>query len=358
MKRKLYMLLLIGAIMLQGCGGEGETEYVPEVVSEEETDMIATTVVGRTDVVAEERFKCKYVALETRDLSFGMDDGLIQEITVKKGDYVEKGDLLATVDLKDAREKMDSLEFRVKELNLELNQALESKEFELEEARVLYEGYTKKTNDDKKAYDKKVKSITEGYDISIQTIKDNIYIAKERLSKAKEDYNKGTIYAPISGQITYVMNGAAESYSRAGQVIFTISDTSKSYFVTDVTEKQDIVQEDTEYPVQYHALSTTFDATVTRANPVEDDGKLYFAVVGDFDIPIDSDGVVTVETARRENVLSIQTSAVHESDQGPFVYLVKDGTLSMKYVEVGVKNDQVTEITGGLNEGDLVAIKK
>jgi RND family efflux transporter MFP subunit len=358
MKKKLSVLLLAGLVLMSSCGGKGETEYVPEVVSEEESDMIATTVVGRMDVVAEERFKCKFTALETVDLSFGMDDGLIQDITVKKGDYVEKGDLLATVDLKDAGDKIASLEFKVKELNLNLKQAKENKDFELEEARILYEGYTKKKSDDTKAYEKKIKSITENYDISIKTIEDEIFIANERLNKAREDYNKGTIYAPISGQITYVMNGAAQSYSKTGQTIFTISDTSKSYFVTDVIENRDIVLDSVEYPIQYHVMSTSYDATVTRVNPVEDDGKLYFAVTGEFDIPVDSDGVVTVETARRENVLAVKTSAVHESDRGPFVYLVKDGTLSMKYVEVGVKNDQVTEITGGLQEGDLVAIKK
>lgn len=88
------------------------------------------------------------------------------------------------------------------------------------------------------------------------------------------------------------------------------------------------------------------------------DEKLYFKPVGDEIIASETDGTITMELERRENVLCIPEDALHESDNGLFVYLEKDGLLEMRYVTVGLEGDEMIEITDGLVQGEVIALKK
>ena len=86
--------------------------------------------------------------------------------------------------------------------------------------------------------------------------------------------------------------------------------------------------------------------------------QMYFKPVSDEIIASETGGKITMEYARKDNVLCVPSAAVHESDNGQFVYLQKDGVLEMRYVTIGLVGDNLTEITDGLEQGEIVALKK
>jgi macrolide-specific efflux system membrane fusion protein len=66
---------------------------------------------------------------------------------------------------------------------------------------------------------------------------------------------------------------------------------------------------------------------------------------------------VTVTTASANGVLAVPTSAVTTDSQGQStVKKVVNGASTSQVVQLGIKGDLYTEITGGLKEGDAVEL--
>lgn len=65
---------------------------------------------------------------------------------------------------------------------------------------------------------------------------------------------------------------------------------------------------------------------------------------------------VHISTDRKENVLTVPVDAVVQKSGENIVYTVVDGAARENRVKVGISDGKVTEITGGLNEGDQVIV--
>jgi HlyD family secretion protein len=65
---------------------------------------------------------------------------------------------------------------------------------------------------------------------------------------------------------------------------------------------------------------------------------------------------VTVTTQEKRGVLSIPREALHTDGTSSYVFKIVDGHLKKTAVQVGVVNLTLVEITGGLAEGDKVAL--
>ena len=64
----------------------------------------------------------------------------------------------------------------------------------------------------------------------------------------------------------------------------------------------------------------------------------------------------TVSIANKKDVVTIAREALHDDDNGRFVYLIKDGHLNRQPIEAGISNNTRIEITQGLEPGDVVAL--
>jgi HlyD family secretion protein len=65
---------------------------------------------------------------------------------------------------------------------------------------------------------------------------------------------------------------------------------------------------------------------------------------------------VNVSIANKKDILTVAREALHDDDNGRFVYLIKDGRLQRQPVEAGIANNTRIEVTSGLQPGDLVAL--
>lgn len=61
-----------------------------------------------------------------------------------------------------------------------------------------------------------------------------------------------------------------------------------------------------------------------------------------------------VNCAAAEDVISIPREALNEEDDGSYVFIVQDKKAAQKKVETGIRNDDMIEVTSGLNAGDTV----
>jgi HlyD family secretion protein len=65
---------------------------------------------------------------------------------------------------------------------------------------------------------------------------------------------------------------------------------------------------------------------------------------------------VTVTTLSRQHVLAVPREALHTEGVANYVYVVNDHTLAKRAIQIGGVNLTQVEVTGGLNNGDAVAL--
>ena len=65
---------------------------------------------------------------------------------------------------------------------------------------------------------------------------------------------------------------------------------------------------------------------------------------------------VTIVTAEHQNVLTLQRDALRMDDSRPYIFRIDGDRLHQQTVSFSLQNLTRVEITGGLNEGDKVAL--
>jgi len=65
---------------------------------------------------------------------------------------------------------------------------------------------------------------------------------------------------------------------------------------------------------------------------------------------------VNVSIANKKDIVTVAREALHDDENGRFVYVIKEGHLERHTVEAGIANNTRIEITTGLEPGELVAL--
>lgn len=363
MKIKFGALTLAAGILLAltGCEERDTDGMEIQLYQEEEEDTYPTVTVDYGNVVKNVSIPCTYLSTEQQDLSFPVDDRLIERVEVKEGDLVTKGQLLAALDVGDLEDKIEEQEYQVNSLALKLEQTRELKEFDLASAETLFT-YTHMTEQDKKELAEKKEQIGKQYQTTLEDLEDSLSIAQKRLSQYRKELEEGQLFAGINGQITYISSPMTsmlkDTYSKKDQVILTISDRDACYFIADNVDYADHFDEGTSVKVSYKVSGVIYECGAFPVRMDDWETQMFFKPDSDEFLEIGLSGSITIQLEERENVLCIPRDAVHKSDKGSFVYLFRDGLLEMRYVTVGLEGESMAEITEGLAQGETVALKK
>jgi len=372
MKQKGLALMLTGVLLMSctGCGAQETGESQVILAHEEEEVGIPTTTVEYGEVVKNVSISCNYTSTDKQDLSFPVGGKEIKYVAVKKGDYVEKGQLVAMLNGADLEDSIESLEYEIAGKELRLKQTLEMMELKLANAKLWYEGYSRKTQSDKDYYKEQKKAIEEEYKTVIQDMEDDLELCNKRLAQYRQELEDGRLFAGMSGQVTY-FDKEMEFFSMAAEggwsdkvicekdrTIMTISNLDASYFMTKELDYMEHFTPDASFEVTYKADGKEVVCEVVPVMPEKWEEQIYLKPTGNEIIANGTSGTITLELDYKQNVLCLPNEAVHQSDNGPFVYLEKDGLLEMRYVTVGLEGDTTTEITGGVEQGEIIALNK
>lgn len=356
MAKRMIAMILAGCMMfsLTACNEKETKDVQVEIVQDVDEIAYLTATVEYGEVVRDVKLSCNYMPTEHEDLAFAVSNERIEEIAVKKGDMVAEGTVLISLYVGDLEEQIEEIEYQLESLKLRLEQTLEMKAFEIECVEDWYK-YTSKTKEDADEAEDKIEAIEEQYKTTLEDLEDSILITEKRLAQYKEELKNSQLIAGINGEITYLANGI--SYSEEGEKVITISDLDSCYFIVeDTTYAEFIAQDDTLY-VDYISTGVKGQCEVKPALMENWDGTMYFKPVGEESFANGMRGDIILELDRKDNVLCVPTDAIHESEEGAFVYISDNGMLSMRYVTVGLQGLDVTEIVSGLSEGETVVLK-
>ncbi len=189
--------------------------------------------------------------------------------------------------------------------------------------------------------------------------------AERELQDAQAALEGAEIIAPITGTILSVEAAAGSTFD-TGTVI-TMADLSQLEldFYLDETD-WGLVAVGNQAEISFDALpDQIFPGRVTRV-----DAKLYesnniSAVRGivqldsaldGFELPIGTSATIDIIHARVEQAVLVPIEALHETVPGEFVvFLVENGTLTQRAVEIGLQDQLYAEVKSGLKAGEVVS---
>jgi RND family efflux transporter MFP subunit len=278
---------------------------------------------------------------DSADLRFKIS-GKLNQITVKPGEKVEKGDLIASLDTQD--------------LSINLQQARNT--------FIAKDATAKRVEDDVKENENDENFTQQEERTAAQKARDNAF---DDIKAAQRAFQDAYIYAPLSGIVTKADPNVGQIVS-AADVIAQIVDESEYVFEAEVDESDlgqiqlgqaaDITLNS--YPDQ------TFKASVSKITPTTettDSGGTVVIVklaLGKPAINFVSgiNGQAEIITNQKNDVLIIPLEALMENEQSSSsndeVYIKKGDTFEKVKVETGIQSDIEVEVKSGLSPGDQV----
>jgi len=276
--------------------------------------------------------------------------GIVEELNVIVGSKIERGDVIARIDSRGLRARLDQARAQVAVLEQEVRRA----EVELARARQLDV--------------KKLVAVTEVEDRSLDLADVRARLEKARRDAAvvETDLDYAIIRAPISGTVASVSTQKGETVAAAFNTptFATIIATDAMELVAMVDET-DIGNVEEGNPVMFTVEAfpaLEFDGHVKQIAPT---GSIISGVVN-YEVMIAIDSTtkvlkpdmtanVSIRTAERE-ALVLPSAAVQRDGFERFVFIDREGELVKRSVTVGTREAGFTEIRQGIDLSDRVVI--
>ena len=325
--------------------------------------------------------------------------GEITELTIKEGDWVEKGDLLLRINPEIYAANLDRMKASLNNMKSNLSQQkAQLKDTELK--------HNRNTN----LFNKKAISSAEyetsqnNYEmaqLAVEASQYNVKSSEASLKEAQNNLNRTSIYAPISGTISRLNVEKGErvvgTAQMTGTELLRIADLSYMEVVVDVNENDilrvnlgdyaevnvDAYMKDkfkgvvTEIANSANLLGTSADQVTNFEVKIRIEKSSYKHLNKSYTHPFrpGMTASVDIHTEIKENIklVSIQsvttrkdsssvdrstkynyTKEFNEKEAFECVFIHKNGKAQIKSVETGIQDDQNIEIISGLDEGDEV----
>lgn len=323
---------LLSLAFLNGCNNADASDNTDETEEVVARIPVATTSAERTSITSSYRSTATLEAREEADVTSKVN-GIVEQILVEEGDYVEKGQVLAILRDQEYRIQAAQTEAELKGSEQELKRLKNMAEREMVSAD---------------SYDK----------LRFQTA---VIRAKHDMAQLNLDETK--VVAPISGHIAkrYVKTGNLVQQYQA-ETLFHIVDQQRLQGIVHLPEHelrhlrkgQTAALTVSAYPNQ------TYTANVERISPVIDSNSGTFKVV----LAVDNDenmlkagmfAQLNLHYATRDNVVVLPRYAVQSMDNVHHVFVVNsEGVAEKRDVMLGFETDTHIEITQGVEAGEAV----
>lgn len=261
--------------------------------------------------------------------------GKLNTLNFQKGDSVEKGDFLASLESSDDYYSLEA--------------AQDSVDVAIHDRDLFVENY--ETN-------LQAAGGKDEYEIQLRKYNELIEKAKATYNSTKESYNNNFLYSPISGIVldTYYKEGETIT---AGSPVIKIADPETLYFeVTLDQEDYGKIQEGQKAEIELDSYEDIlFEGKVKKLPGYANGGATPNFIVeievlpGEKPALLGMTGDARIITDQTENqVMALLYDEIFtDVDDKPFVWTVNEaGNLKRHYVEIGIEGDLYTEIKSDL----------
>lgn len=346
LKRKKTMIIAIALIVMLLFAFKVIVEKNPsEQIQASNKITVEVQKVKKTDLKKGLTYKANLEPAQEAIVSSSVS-GLVTQVLFEVGDKVNQGQVLVYLDDKDLQNQLRSAEIDLNKLQLDLNSARTN----YETAKELYvNGASSKiTFDDAERAYKTAQANIELKRVSIQAINNSI--------------NDCSIKAPISGEVgeksinigQYVNPGTAMAKIKNNSSIKALLHLKQEDIekVAVCQEVSLILGKDTE--TDHKGVIKTIAASANNQTRVFD----CLVEINNTSGAINSGVFATIKIPSKDNkqVIEIPMSAVTGSEGNYSVFTLEKNAAHKNTVEIGQIEDEMVEITSGLQEGDYIII--
>lgn len=349
-----FFLLAALSFLLSGCLPEEEVLPDAPVIKTAEIANYKEVEVIRGDIIDSVTIDCVYTALFTEDLKFSISQVPIVNLYIKEGDWVNKGEVLAELEMEDTKKQLEEYRESLGLLNLKLENQQELKQLTVSNKNRLkeIEGYT---NVIENLYTGEIAV----YDNEIQNIKDSMYIMEKRLNAEQEELENHRIIADMDGVVSYAATFNKGDISNKDLTYITLYHPDKMLFLTEGSNADKLSPG---MKVTVAIASKEVEAEVVDFDNIELEGMaqgVYLKIYNkEENLQINDRGKITLILNQVKDVLYLPISVVHKENGKSIVYIEdEDGFKSIREIETGFMADRKVEILSGLKEGDSVILQ-
>lgn len=352
--KKYLSVFMTLVLILTGCAdpAAGGQPALREPVSRSSVcSPVRKARVGQTEVFPA-------VVVPTEYAHFYKSDMALEKIRVEAGDFVKKGELLASADTRAAKKRKKELEEELaqeqkKFLLSEKITAGKQEEIELSGERKASKGQTEKTE---------IAVMKENARYEKQLYQQRIADLKTQIRAEEDKIREGALRARHSGYVTYRKSLSVSPEAGANENIIAVADRKEKYLeVTDLSTKQ--------YPFSDYEVKYILSGGKTypiKEIPhsrgelaVADRNKTYppvrLSCPDGAGLSLGDSCLVYFKEKNMPEVLVVGNESLHTQGEDYYVYVRDDGGEQEKrIVTIGERDEHLTEIRSGLEEGEMV----
>jgi len=351
-RRKIIMIIIIffiimGAIYSKGFLSESnQLSFIPEENLKKDLGIpIEIAEVKEKTLIKKITYIGTVESQNSVQLSANVP-GQIMEINFQEGELVKKGDIVATLDDRHIRAKMNTTDAKIERNRLNRDYLLEE---EFKYQTLLEEGAISES-----AY-KKIKHEKDMAEAQLQ----ELHAVKNELLVSLDE---AIIKSPIDGKIRQV-NYDPGDMAMTGKPIIVIDEISSLSVTVNIPESDlNKIHKDTPAILKISGFTEIIETNVKTITPsINPETRVGKMELKGLDIDTQESYImgasVLVEFIIEEidYAIVIPESAIKELSQKKVVYLIKDGNVEETPVKIGSQDGKNIQILEGLKIGDQVA---
>lgn len=322
-----FSVVKVAAFNGKSAKAEAKTEEkkkapVPVSVAAVETGTVSSYIRSTANLASDNEVK---VLTES--------DGRIARLYVDEGDWVSKGQTLATLDREDTG--IDLAKRQVKSENTRLN--YERGERMLREGLISQETFEKLRMEDE--------------------------MSRQEVAEARYRIGKTAIRAPFSGRITSRIVEQGQ-HLRAGEELFNLADFDPLVAYIHLPEREVLgLKPGREARITLKAdEAVQFRGRIRQISPVVDPAtgtvKVTVEAVNPLPAAVRPGGFVTIDIVResRPDAVLLPRQAVLRELQSAHVFVAKNGIAEKRPVQLGLEEGELIEVLGGVKPGERVIV--
>lgn len=390
MKKKfaICMILILSIYTLAGC--QSASLKAPKL-KEGQTGSHKTYTVKKEDLF-EIVTKDVYVS-GVRECAVAKNTGVIKSIHKRLGDTVKKGEVIATIEADEIQSEYDSLRESIGSEQAQHSMQMNVYRFQKEQKNAvlshmqqLYEeSKTSSKKEKTKSSDKVKEKEKKDGDTSASQIQQEIALCKaqiqeidhrisyetqryqiaisedqQKLADLKNKLQECSIISPCNGEIgCFVGDIGVGSTVEENMPVIVVYNADKKVLVTDDEEMEDVESLNSTYVriknKEYEVKKYKYTAK-ERKNLTKAELGIYtcYEFEGIQKEKLSTPGVLVIKGNEKKQVLAVPNAAIKMELEKKYVYAQRQGNYKKVEIQTGISNSTYTEITEGLQEGEVI----
>lgn len=346
--KKKITLLLCCAILCAGCN-EKTKQDIPELLepaaSNEAFRPAEYGSIGKVEVLFGTVVPKSYCHYYNSNVQ-------ISQIVPEVGDIVEAGDVLAYADVGEAKEELTKLEDQL---------AYENSSYELKcnISQTIQDGFIYQSAETDCSMSIALEQENHHYEEMLHEYR--VKKLQTSIGELKEVIADGTLVAKHSGQVTYTKNLSQSCNAGANENIVIVSDYADKGLELNMNVQ---LYKFSDYEVKYMIINGEKQPVTEESYTPEElvlskiskhFPNVRIACPENFELTLGDMYPVYFVAKDIQNVLTVGNDSIYTEGEQTYVYVKNNlGTKEKRYINVGASDDNYTQVTEGLSEGELV----